>query len=265
MSMSAPGTSSPAQAYKARLLVLVSVLGVVALCFVGPIAQDPAYHHFADARRLFGIDNFWNVVSNVPFLIAGLWGLARYPRLAAPASRDGYRVLCIGTILVGFGSAYYHLAPANGTLLWDRLPMTVAFMALLSLLLRERVTSAHSRLTLWVLVIIGVCSVLYWSWTEAQGKGDLRPYALVQFLPMLLIPLILLMYPQRYIRTRWLVWGFVLYVLAKVLEYFDRGIYVATGCMSGHALKHLAAALAVVCIIAAVAVRGRTAGEDPRA
>ena len=85
-------------------------------------------------------------MSNLPFLIAGLWGLSRYPRPAAPESRGGYLVLCIGTILVGFGSAYYHLAPSNGTLLWDRLPMTVAFMALLSLLLRERVTSAHSTL-----------------------------------------------------------------------------------------------------------------------
>ena len=114
-------------------------------------------------------------------------------------------------------------------------------------------------------MILGVCSVLYWSWTEAQGRGDLRPYALVQFLPMLLMPLILLMYPQRYIRTSWLVWAVLLYVLAKALEYFDRGIYAATGFMSGHALKHLAAALAALCIIAAVAVHRRTAGSNARA
>lgn len=259
-----PEASPPAPAYKARILVAVSLFGVAALSFVGPIPQDPAYHQFADTRTIAGIANFWNVLSNLPFLLAGLWGLARYPRLLAPESQSGYLVLCIGTILVGFGSAYYHLAPSNGTLLWDRLPMTVAFMALLSLLLCERVTGTRSSLTLWVLVIVGVCSALYWSWTEAQGRGDLRPYALVQFLPMLLIPLILFMYPQRYIRTSWLVWGFVLYVLAKALEYFDRGIYAATGFMSGHALKHLAAALAVFCIIAAVAVRGRTAGGVAR-
>jgi predicted membrane channel-forming protein YqfA (hemolysin III family) len=250
-----PAAAVSGQDYKARLLVITSLLAVAALCFVGPIPQDQAYHQFADTRRICGVPNFWNVVSNLPFLIAGLYGLWRYPHLAAPESRAGYLVLCLGTILVGFGSAYYHLAPSNASLLWDRLPMTVAFMALLSLLLGERITGAHRHLTLLVLVTIGVGAALYWSWTEAQGRGDLRPYVLVQFLPMVLIPLILFMYPQRYIRTSWLLWGCVLYVLAKACEYFDRGIYAATGFMSGHALKHLVAALAVLCIIVAVSVR----------
>ncbi len=123
------------RSHKLGLLVLVCIAALVALGFVGPIPQDPAYHHFADTRTIAGVANFWNVLSNLPFLLAGLYGLWRYPRLAAPQSRPGYLTLCVGILLVAFGSAGYHLAPSNASLVWDRLPMTLAFMALLALLI----------------------------------------------------------------------------------------------------------------------------------
>jgi hypothetical protein len=245
-----------AQPGRSWLLVIVTVVAVVALCFVGHIPQDPSYHHFADTRKLLGISNFWNVASNLPFLVVGAFGLWRYPRLAAAESRSGYLLLCVGVCLVGLGSAYYHLAPSNPTLLWDRLPMTVVFMALLSLLLGERVVDRHKSLVLWALIAVGVCSVLYWSWTESLGRGDLRPYGLVQFLPMVLIPLILLLFRPRYIRGSLLVSAFALYVLAKLCEQLDRQIFELTRFMSGHALKHVVASLAVLCIVVAVPVRG---------
>ena len=235
------------------VLVAVCVAAVGGLSFVGRIPQNPSYHSFADSRELWGLSNFWNVASNLPFVLAGLFGLWRYPRLRAPESRAGYMVLCVGVCVVGVGSGYYHLAPSNSSLLWDRLPMTVVFMSLLALLLGERVVSGHRNLVLWLLVGLGVGSVVYWSWTEALGRGDLRPYALVQFLPLILIPLILLLYPARYIRAPYLLYGFALYVLAKVCEQFDRQIYAVT--LSGHTLKHLVAALAVLCIVVAIPVR----------
>ncbi len=238
------------------LLVIVSAAAIVGLCFVGPIAQDPGYHHFADNRSLGGISHFWNVASNLPFLLAGIFGLWRAGRLLDPKCRRGYLVLCVGICLVCFGSAYYHLDPSNYALLWDRLPMTVVFMALLALLLGERVIEEHQPVVLWILVAAGICAALYWSWTESQGRGDLRPYAVVQFLPLLLIPLILVLFPATYIRGSLLVWAFVLYLLAKVFEHFDRAIYDATGLLSGHTVKHVTAALAALCIIAAVCVRG---------
>ncbi len=239
------------------LLVIVTVMAIVALCLVGRIPQDPGYHHFADTRELLGVSNFWNVASNLPFLLVGVFGLGRYPRLAAAQSRGGYLLLCVGVCLVGLGSAYYHLAPSNSTLLWDRLPMTVVFTALLALLLGERVVNRHRSLILWALVAAGICSVLYWSWTESLGRGDLRAYGLVQFLPMALIPLILVLFPRRYIRGSLLVSAFALYVLAKLCEQFDRQIFAITHGMSGHALKHVVASLAVLCIVAAVPVRGQ--------
>lgn len=245
--------------HKQRCIILTftSVAAAVALLFVGPIAQDPNYHFFADSRHIAGINNFWNVASNLPFLIVGILGLLRYSKLLHKESANGYLVMCIGIVLVGFGSAYYHYAPTNETLLWDRLPMTVAFMALLSLLLGERVLRAPRPQLVWVLVLVGIAAALYWAWTESLGKGDLRPYALVQFLPVLLIPLILAMFPQRYLSSRLLLWAFGFYLLAKALEYFDEQIFIATAFMSGHAIKHVAAAAAVMCIIYAIPTRPR--------
>src|SRR5207342_2890203 len=139
--------------------------------------------------------------------------------------RNAYVALCIGVLLVGFGSSWYHLAPSNQSLLWDRLPMTVAFMALFSMLLDERDVLGPGTPTLWPLLIAGIGSVAYWRWSEWQGAGDLRRYVLVQFLPILLIPLILLLFTGKYLSGRLLLVALGLYFAAKLLEYFDRQIY----------------------------------------
>jgi hypothetical protein len=245
--------------YQSRcgILGLIALLAAGALLFVDPIAQDPGYHRFADARRIGGISNFWNVVSNLPFVLVGLYGLHRYGRLAQASSASGYLVMCTGVVLVGCGSAYYHYAPSNASLLWDRLPMTVAFMALLSLLLGERVLRRQPAGLMWILILVGAAAALYWSWTESQGRGDLRPYVLVQFLPVLLIPMMILLFPQRYLSNRLLLASFGLYLLAKMLEHLDAQIFLASGFMGGHAIKHIAAASAVLCIVCAVPTRAR--------
>ncbi|MDQ3269082.1 MAG: ceramidase [Pseudomonadota bacterium] len=236
----------------AAVLVAISIVGVIALLLAAPIPQDPSYHAFADDRRLLGVANFWNVISNLPFVAVGLFGLTRFARLVEPESRTGYVLLCAGVVLVGIGSSWYHLAPSNASLLWDRMPMTVAFMALFSMLLGERVVTRHKRALTWLLVAVGLAAALYWSWTESVGRGDLRPYALVQFLPIILMPLILLLYPARYLDGTRLLYAFGLYVLAKALEHFDAQVYLVTGILTGHPIKHVVAALAVFCIVMAV-------------
>ncbi|HJW47524.1 MAG TPA: ceramidase domain-containing protein, partial [Lysobacter sp.] len=234
------------------LLLIISIVAIASLFFVGRIPQDPNYHLFADAREIAGVANFWNVVSNLPFLAVGAFGLWRYPRLTQDESRVGYVLLCACVALVGLGSAYYHHAPSNASLLWDRLPMTVAFMALFSLLLGERVITRHKRTWLWVLVVLGIGAALYWSWTESMGQGDLRPYVVVQFLPVILMPLILMLFPSRYLSNPLLLCAFGFYFVAKVLEQYDHQIQELTGFVSGHPLKHVAAAVAVLCIVLAV-------------
>lgn len=232
-------------------LGIVTAAAIAAAFWLDRIPQDPGYHEFADRNALFGIPNFWNVASNLPFLFVGLVGLAWRSRLHAQAQQTQYMVFCIGVALVGFGSAYYHWAPSTPTLVWDRLPMTVAFMALFSAVIQDRVSERLGRILLWPLVIAGVATIAWWYWSELAGCGDLRPYAVVQFLPMLLIPLMLLLFSGRSLRDAWLWATLSAYVLAKVAEYFDAAIYGVSGFLSGHSIKHLLAALAVWCAIRA--------------
>ena len=130
--------------------------------------------------------------------------------------------------------------------------MTVAFMSLFSLLLDERLQLKNKMLSLWPLVVIGVGSAVYWSYTESLGHGDLRPYALVQFLPLVLIPLMLLLFKTNYLRGGFLMVALGWYVIAKIFEFFDREVFETLSLLSGHTIKHLVAGVAVLYIILAV-------------
>ncbi len=237
--------------YKNLLIGLVVVAAVGGTFLFDPIPQDPAYHDFADTKALFGVRNFWNVASNLPFLFVGAIGLVSAGRLASQDLRFHYLFFCTAVMLVAFGSAYYHLDPSTPTLVWDRLPMTAAFMTLLSAVLADRVSWVVGRALLWPLVVIGIASIAWWVRTEAAGQGDLRPYGLVQFLPMLLVPLILLLWRGEGLRAKPVWMAFAAYAAAKLAEQFDQSILEATGGFSGHSLKHLLAALATWWVVRA--------------
>jgi Ceramidase len=237
------------------LLTALAAGGITAAFFLPPIPQDPAYHAFADRRTLFGIASFWNVVSNLPFIAVGIFALGRLSRVP----HDGLQLPCLllglGVILVGIGSAYYHYRPTTATLVWDRLPMTMTFMALFSLVVSDRVSEPLGRALLWPLICAGAASVAYWYWRELDQRGDLRAYAVVQFLPLLLIPAMLLTSRGRWLSTGWL-WGVLAaYLLAKAAESGDGALYDFMGFGGGHSLKHVLAAAAV--LMAVLAVTGK--------
>ena len=245
----------------ARLAVLgaLSLAALVLLWLQGPIPQDPGYHRFADTRTLWGVPNFWNVASNALFPVLGLWGAWRVARgpldTLAAAQRTAWLVFFLGATVVGFGSSWYHLHPDNASLVWDRLPMTLAFMALFSALVGEHLDLRLGRALLGPLLAVGLASVLWWAWTEARGHGDLRPYAAVQFLPLLLIPGLLLAFPRPGRGPLWAVLG--LYALAKALEHWDGAIFAAIGLTGGHAFKHVAAALGIGVVALWLGARAR--------
>jgi len=232
-----------ASSYRIGLVVLVTVASVVGVLLLDPIPQDAPYHAFADTRVMFGIRNFSNVATNLPFLLVGAWGLMSARRLVAVTLATHYRVYCSAVVLIGFGSGWYHFAPSNASLVWDRVPLTVAFMSVFSALLADRISWLLGRALLWPLVVAGLASIAWWIRGEASGHGDLRAYGLVQFLPMLLIPLILVLWRDGSLAGRPLWLAFGAYTLAKLVEHYDAAIYAATG-FSGHSLKHLVAAAA---------------------
>ncbi len=242
------------------LLMLPTVAVVAAVyLFVPPVPQDPAYHDFADRRAVMGIPHVGDVVSNLPFTLAGLAGLAALflgwfgvPRADARA-RLPYAVFFLGVALVGPASAYYHWNPNSETLFWDRVFLTVAVMGLVAAVIADRIH--RSRASGWILALLvgaGFASVLSWSVGEAHGNGDLRGYLLVQFYPLVAVPLVLWQFPDGLrVKSRFIAWAVGCYVVAKIAELFDAEIFVLLGgAVSGHTLKHLLAALGPVAIIA---------------
>ena len=232
---------------KLFLLISLTIVVIVMVAMLKPIAQDPAYHHFADTRAWLGIPNFMNVVSNFLFIVVGIKG---WMLLSRATISQGifviYATLFAGIVLTGLGSGYYHLHPDNNSLVYDRLPMTIVFMALLSATIGEFIDPTVGLILLIPLIGLGVGSVLWWHYTEGIGKGDLRLYGFVQFYPIIFIPLVLILFPTTRGNggTRQLVWVVVWYIVAKLCEQFDRQIYSALGFVSGHSLKHIAAAMA---------------------
>jgi len=220
-------------------VAVVFIAGVVAFA---PATQDPRYHDFADRFAWLGVPNGKNVLSNVPFVILGVWGMARARRTpAADAWVRGPMVILFATIaLVGFSSGYYHLQPSDARLVWDRLPIAMTFLALLAIVIGLWTSPRAGRRLLVPFMVFGAGSVAVWART-----GELRPYIVAQFLPMLMIPLIVGLVPVRRAARRDLAAGLGLYVLAKLFELEDARIYELGGVVSGHTLKHLAAATAV--------------------
>ena len=242
---------------RTALLLGISLLAVTATLFIPPIPQDPNYHNLADNRGIAGIPNFWDVASNLSFLLVGVLGLWCLFQMREDRSRMvlkqemiPFAVAFVGAILIFAGSAYYHWAPSNETLVWDRLPMTLTFMGIFSMVLGERISVKIGTNFLIPLLVLGTASVAYWNVTEQLGRGDLRAYALIQFLPVLLIPVMLALFPARYSGTRYLVEMIGWYMLAKVFEFLDAAIWGWTGgWIAGHSLKHCVAAWGIYALV----------------
>ncbi len=229
--------------WRLGLLLAVAVVAGLVAVLARPLPQDLAYHDFADRRAVLGLPNGLNVLSNVGFLLAGVWSLARVTRAALPAwERVAGLVFAVGLLLTGLGSAWYHVGPSNASLVWDRLPLSALFPTVFAVVIGDRVSTALGRALLAPLVLGAVASVVWWHLID-----DLRPYALAQFLPMLLIPLMLLMLPGRRPAAP-LVAGIALYAVGKLAEVADGAILALGGMLSGHTLKHLLAAAAAVLI-----------------
>ena len=242
--------------FGARVSIVLGagVLGLLIAAVAPPERQIQAYHDFAPS----GPGDLGIVLSNLAFLVVGLWGLwflygKPSGRAVFEAPRDGwpYAAFFAGLVLVTFGSGYYHLDPNDGTLVWDRLAMTVIFMALFAAFIADRFrVGAGIVVLLPALLVLGAASVVYWGVT-----GDLRFYHLVQFLPLVLLMLICLLFPGRLTRFKYAAWMVFWYALATVFELFDKTVYAWIS-IGGHTIKHLLAAVACTLVIAMLRASG---------
>lgn len=223
------------------------------------IAQDQAYHHFADGRAFLGIGNAADTLSNLAFVLVGAPGLillwhehASGPsrRFVVPEEMRAYAALFAAVLLTGFGSAYYHSAPDDARLLWDRLPMSFGFAALLAATVAERIRLTAGLRLLLPLLSIGGASVAWW-----HATGDLLPYAVVQYGSLAAIFAIVMIFRSRYTHGRYIFGVLAIYAVAKAAEALDAQIYAIGQVVSGHTLKHLLAAAAVFWLLRMLRLR----------
>lgn len=228
-------------------LALFGFLRVV----LGPLPQDPAYHALADTRTLQGVvPRAGDILTNLAILAAGLFGLALRSRMnVAPEARTAVNVLIAASILTAFGSAYYHLAPTNATLIWDRLGIAVVLTSLLVIVLADRVHPLFAREALWPFTGLGIASVALWGITEAMGQEDLLLYLVVRVGAGAAIVFLLILRPPRHSGTVWLVAAMLCEVAMATLERFDHEMFRLTGgVVSGHNLKHVLAGIALASV-----------------
>lgn len=244
-----------------REWLIAAVLGALLPILVfalGPIAQPASYHDLADQRPILGISHFWNVASNLPFLVIGAMGLRLLWRQREEAS-SAWKTVFAGTALVALGSGWYHSDPNDLTLVWDRLPIGMAFMGFFTALLIEHSSGATKRAAQRLLApsVVFSAAAIWW-WYET---GDLSVWVWVQAAPMLAVVLVLALLPARYTHRRYLAYALTWYAVAKLFEVADLELMQWTGgLMSGHAMKHLAAAAGVWCFY--VMLRERSALGD---
>src|SRR5713101_2108557 len=244
-SMNAGNAGLSQNRWRYFLLAIVAIGSLALMLSSPPIVQDPQYHELGDQRAFFGIPNFWNVVSNIPFLLVGIAGLKFCLEHVLRSGKSAWIVLFAGVVFVSVGSSYYHWDPKDATLVWDRLSITITFMGLFVAVLAEHLSARLARVLLVPMLLLGLASVLYW-----RAFGDLRLYLWVQLIALLAIPLIIVLFRAGYTR-RWLLLAALgWHALAKVSELYDREIFALTGNLfSGHSFKHILAAMACFTIL----------------
>lgn len=230
---------------------------LVCLCLIAvglqPLMfQDSAYHAFADHRALFGVHNALDVLSNLAFLIPGLWGLSLAHRAPEPL-RGSLHLTATGLVLTALGSALYHSAPNDFSLLWDRLPMVLTFAGVIGAMAYQYLgaEAVYRWQNAWL--YLGVVSLAVWA-----NTGDLRLYVVVQaggFLVGLLWLVWGYISGARKTAGLWLPWAVVWagYACAKLAEHLDDWVWTETShAVGGHLFKHVFAGLALAWVFRAL-------------
>lgn len=239
-------------------LLLPACAVALALALLPPLTQPQEYHRFADTRAWLGVPNFLDVASNLAFLSVAVAGLSTVLRnFSGRAERMPYMLFFLALAATAFGSAWYHLAPDNARLFWDRLPIAVCFAALLSAVIAERLSRRAGLLLLAPLAATGAGTVWYWLYCEGLGVGNVLPYFAFQLHALLAILLLMHFYPSRYNRGEDLYRVALLYGAALAAELLDRYIFALGEVISGHTLKHLLAALAAYQLVRMLHLRRR--------
>ena len=235
---------------RAEAGLLLGAAALLALAVFGPALPASAHQHvFADQRAWAGIPCALDVLSNLPFAIAGVWGLVGLRRAVVDATSRALAVLFfVGLLCTAVGSVIYHAQPQDVGLVWDRLGMALPFAGLLGLAAHSRVSARAGWATAGAMLVAGPLAVATW----AQG-GNLLPWAVVQLGGMLVVLALAALPGRAGTLAPHLGAVIALYGAAKLFEAADHAVFEATQqWLSGHSIKHLLAAAAAWPVLAAL-------------
>jgi hypothetical protein len=112
-----------------------------------------------------------------------------WPELRRATSARGHGLLCAVPDRPDPDRIRFGLLPlASGPcpLVWDRLPIALVCAGLLAAVWAQMaLPPGRAGIVTGLLALYAVLSVLWWYWTELNRRGDLRPYLLLQILPIL--------------------------------------------------------------------------------
>jgi hypothetical protein len=240
---------------KSEISFLTGLIILILLAiFLPSIEQNQNYHNFADQRVLFGVNNAFDTLSNLAFIMVGALGLVNFYNNQYIKISNSFSVILnlffISIILTGLGSSFYHLSPNDFTLVFDRLAMSLVFASILAMLAYLKISSRFGLHTLAELLILAPLTVLIWKF-----NGNLTPYVVLQFGGIILVILTLLLTKTR-MQGPCFTSLIILYGAAKLVEFYDEKIFnLSQNLISGHTLKHLIAALAVIIFVSPLKVK----------
>lgn len=230
--------------WRSILFGLLLVIALIALAIFLPTEDRAAYFEFVDQRSLLGVPNFLDVTSNFAFLIAGLFGLGIWwqNQKSEFAQKTYFQIiLALSIIWTAFGSTYFHLAPGLQTVYWDRLPMVFAFGCIVGWLVADKIHFRSGVLIAAFLIISGSICLTLWKF----GLLNLKLYYLLQYGGLVAALLMCAFFPKGHFQNSKFIMAFLIYILAKIAETYDRAVFDTLGVISGHTLKHLIAAYAI--------------------
>lgn len=243
-------------------LVAILVVAAVVAILAPPITRGTSFHVYADQRTWLGIPQAGDVLSNLPFVVAGGWGLLR--------TRHPFFLTLVA---VGVGSGAYHVAPGDGALVFDWAPIVLTLGFLAALVVADRIAPVAGRLAALTFPLVALAAVVVWYLGGGTGSttaagGDMRWYVLTQATFVLVVAATSLApavdgAPARLDR-RWILLGVAGFVAARALAAADRAMYEAVG-VSGHSAKHVLLGLAAACLVPSLHVqRGEGARSSAR-
>lgn len=223
---------------RVAIITGLAALAIIVVALTTEIERGPGFHEYADTRTWLGIPHAGDVLSNLAFLIVAVYG-ARHAYVPMG------RLVCAGVAAIGLGSAIYHVAPSDLTLAFDWAPIALTLGMLSAAVIEDR--GGPGRVAFALAPVLAIGAVAWWLATGGTHGGNMAPYVAVQAACIALPPLVAVLAPGS-VRTGWLFAGVAGFALARVLASYDRALLDAIG-ISGHSLKHIAAAQAAACAL----------------